>query len=140
MIKTKSIHEPKEEQDGTRLFIAISRPRWYGKINYDKWMKELAPSPDLLNSYKNATKPDKHTKPHKTDCDCLKCQKAWDDYEPKFRHEMQAREESQTAIHDLAQRVKSGETITLICWCKVTDKVQHCHRIIVKELIESIIK
>lgn len=135
MIKTKSIHEPKEEQDGTRLFIATSRPRWYGKINYDKWMKELAPSPDLLNSYKNATKPDK------TDCDCLKCKKAWKDYEPKFRHEMQERPESQTAIQDLAQRVKGGgEIITLICWCKVTDKVKHCHRIIVKELIESIIK
>jgi uncharacterized protein YeaO (DUF488 family) len=140
MIKTKSIHEPKEAQDGTRLLIATVRPRWYGKKkDYDEWIHELTPSSELLNSYKHHTKPDKHSKPDKTDCDCLRCQKAWDDYEPKFRHEMQ-REESQTVIHDLAQRVKSGETITLICWCKVTDKVKHCHRIIVKELIESQIK
>ena len=85
MIKTKSIHEPKEEEDWTRIFIATVRPRWYSKKNYDDWIHELAPSSDLLNSYKN------HTKPDKTDCDCLKCQKAWDDYEPKFRQEMQRR-------------------------------------------------
>ena len=134
MIKTKSFSDPIESDDGTRISIARTTSTRFKKYdNYNQERKELAPSWELLKDYK-----EKVAK-HKTDCDCLKCQKAWNDYEPKFRHEMQDREESQTVIHDLAQRVKSGETITLICWCKVTDKVQHCHRVIVKKLIEDLI-
>ena len=38
------------------------------------------------------------------------------------------------AIERLRQRVKNGETITLLCYCKPED---HCHRNIIKSLIEG---
>ncbi|TLX83789.1 MAG: DUF488 domain-containing protein [Thaumarchaeota archaeon] len=38
------------------------------------------------------------------------------------------------AIAELGQRSSSGETITLLCHC---GKGQHCHRYIIKSLIED---
>ena len=37
-------------------------------------------------------------------------------------------------IEELRQRVNNGETITLLCYCK---KGQHCHRDIIKSMIEG---
>ena len=37
-------------------------------------------------------------------------------------------------IEELRQRSKKGETITLLCYC---EKGKHCHRYIIKSLIEN---
>ena len=38
------------------------------------------------------------------------------------------------AIEALRRRVKKGETITLLCYCK---EGEHCHRDIIKSMIEE---
>jgi uncharacterized protein YeaO (DUF488 family) len=38
------------------------------------------------------------------------------------------------AIAELRQRSSSGETITLLCYCK---EGEHCHRFIIKSLLEN---
>jgi uncharacterized protein YeaO (DUF488 family) len=53
MIKTKSIYDPKEENDGIRILITRYWPRGIKKGHFDKWYKELSPSRDLLKRYKD---------------------------------------------------------------------------------------
>jgi uncharacterized protein YeaO (DUF488 family) len=53
MIKTKSIYDPKEENDGIRILITRYWPRGIKKDHFDNWHKELSPSRDLLKKYKN---------------------------------------------------------------------------------------
>ena len=131
MIKTKSFWdsvEPDEEDDGTRISIARKLPEKYTK--FDKEMKELAPSWGLLTQYKNMIAE------HKTDCPCADCEKAWRYYESMFRNEIKSRPYAHQAIETLAYECKTGDIITLICHCKVNEKVKHCHRILVKEMID----
>ena len=53
MIRTKSIYDPKEENDGIRILITRYWPRGIKKEYFDKWYKELSPSRDLLKIYKD---------------------------------------------------------------------------------------
>lgn len=52
MIRSKSIYDPKEEDDGIRILITRYWPRGIKKEYFDKWYKELSPSRDLLKRYK----------------------------------------------------------------------------------------
>lgn len=52
MIKTKSIYKPKDDSDGTRILITRFYPRGVRKDHFDEWVRELAPSVDLLKGYK----------------------------------------------------------------------------------------
>jgi uncharacterized protein YeaO (DUF488 family) len=53
MIRTKSIYDPKEKNDGIRILITRYWPRGIKKEHFDKWYKELSPSRDLLKQYKD---------------------------------------------------------------------------------------
>ena len=53
MIKTKSIYKPIEEEDGLRVLITRWYPRGVKREKYDIWVRELAPSAELLKRYKN---------------------------------------------------------------------------------------
>lgn len=108
MIKTKSILAKESVDDGTRICVM----RWVrGFYKYDKWIKDLAPSPALLKSYMKY--------------------KNWDLFEPSYKCEMK---DKQSLIRDLKERSDGGEIITLLCWEKTDDC---CHRRLLKELIEN---
>ncbi len=53
MIKTKSIYDQKEKSGGIRILITRYWPRGIKKDHFDRWIKELSPSIDLLKKYKN---------------------------------------------------------------------------------------
>lgn len=55
MIKTKSIYKPKDDSDGTRILITRFYPRGVRKEHFDEWVRELAPSAELLKGYKEGT-------------------------------------------------------------------------------------
>ena len=58
----------------------------------------------------------------------------WKRYEEEFFPQMKEIKAVE-AIEALRQRVKKkGETITLLCYCK---EGEHCHRDIIKSLIET---
>src|SRR4051812_6358185 len=97
---TKRWNDPPEPTDGTRMLVTRYRPRGLPKSEetWNAWMKEVAPSEDLVKAFygKGRTKI------------------PWAVYRTSYLREMRdpkAREK----IAELAQRAKSGEAITLLC-------------------------
>lgn len=83
------------------------------KAKIDEWHKELAPSKELLSDWNNG-------------------KVSWQEYEQRYSKEMDAQEK---IIKEIATRAKT-ETITLLCK-EETD--EHCHRRLLKRLIEEFI-
>ncbi len=111
MIKTKSLFAPVEEEDGTRIVVSGGIP---DNISFDEHHPELAPTKKLLYDYKY----------HGL---------SWEEYEKQFFWLMGGRR-AQEGIRELAERSRNGEIITLLCFEKNDD---HCHRRLVKQLIDS---
>lgn len=118
-IRTKRWNDPKEPGDGTRILITRFRPRALPKSEetWDIWMKELAPSAELLAAFQGKDRP----------------AIGWSTYRIGYVKEMRAQ---QAMINDLSQRVKGGESITLLC-ASTCIRENRCHRSILRELIES---
>ena len=98
--------------------ILITRGRPYPWVDYDEYQPILSPHLDTKNKW-FASK--------KTEAD-------WKRYEEEFFPQMKEIKAVE-AIEALRQRVKKkGETITLLCYCK---EGEHCHRDIIKSMIEE---
>jgi uncharacterized protein YeaO (DUF488 family) len=118
-IKTKRWNDPQEPDDGFRLLICRYRPRALKKADetWDAWCKDLGPSKELHADFYG-----KHGPPI-----------GLEKYRQQYLKEMKAQTEK---INELAHRVAAGETITLLCSSACTDP-DHCHRTLLKQLIEK---
>ncbi len=118
-VKTRRWDDPKGPADGFRLLVCRYRPRGLPKARetWDDWWKELGPSEAL------------HAAAYGKDGPPI----AWDEYERRYRAEMQ---EQEARIDALAARVRSGETVTLLCSSSCKDAAR-CHRTLLRELIEA---
>lgn len=118
-IRTKRWNDPAERDDGLRILVTRFRPRGLRKNRetWAEWRKQLAPSPTLLADF------------HGKDRPAL----SWDEYRPRYLQEMNVQVK---AIDELAQRVKAGETITLLCSSDCEDPA-FCHRTLLAELIST---
>jgi len=114
MISTKSIYQPKEESDGIRILITRFYPRGVKKDHFDCWVRELAPSPTLLQSYKQG-------------------ERTWEEFKIEFLTEMRDSIDSLEVIHALNQQ-NAVKNITLLCYER---DGMPCHRHIVKNIIEA---
>ncbi len=115
MIKTKSVYYDKvEEEDGVRILIMRHwcRPLSKEKAKIDEWLRELAPSRQLLEDWNN----------HRIH---------WPEYKRRYLEEMKGQKEN---IRKLTKRAKT-ETITLLCK-ELAD--EHCHRKLLKSLIDDL--
>jgi uncharacterized protein YeaO (DUF488 family) len=119
-IKTKRWNAPAESDDGLRILICRYRPRGLPKTEetWDVWMRNLGPSPDLLNAYfgKKGQAPI-----------------TLDEYRARYVAEMNAQRDE---IAELAARVDRGETVTLLC-SKSCIIPEACHRTMLAKLIEA---
>lgn len=118
-IKTKRWDDPRESDDGFRLLVCRYRPRGLRKEDetWDAWDPDLGPSTDLhAAAYGKGV---------------LKV--PWGTYRPRYLLEMR---KQKGRIEALADRVRGGETITLLC-SSSCDREARCHRSILKELIEA---
>ncbi|HYL72537.1 MAG TPA: DUF488 family protein [Candidatus Acidoferrum sp.] len=113
MIKTKSVFEPKSDDDGIRVLITRYYPRGVKKGHFDEWMRALAPSKELLKEYK-----DKKIE--------------WNEFEKQFLNQM-TNQDSETTIQTLASRARKNN-ITLLCYEK---NGHNCHRYLVHDLITN---
>lgn len=113
MIKTKSIYAPKKHGDGLRILITRYYPRGVKKGHFDKWMRELAPSKDLLKEYKDG-------------------QIDWKFFQSNFKKQMK-KNESLEIIEKLVN-ISKQKNITLLCYEKDGD---NCHRHILQNMISS---
>jgi uncharacterized protein YeaO (DUF488 family) len=118
-VRTKRWDEPKEPDDGFRVLVTRYRPRGLPKSEetWDVWMPNLGPSKELLAAFQGKGR-----------------QKLpWSSYRTTYLTEMRTHRE---AIDALADRVSSGETITLLCSSSCLDE-RRCHRSLLRDLIES---
>lgn len=118
-IKTGRWCNPREPDDGLRILITRYRPRGLPKAQetWDVWMRELAPSRELLADFQGKGG----------------VTLTLEAFRERYLDEMSAQRER---IQELADRVDRGETITLLC-SKACLIAQACHRTILAELIEA---
>jgi uncharacterized protein YeaO (DUF488 family) len=118
-VKTRRWNDPAEPDDGYRLLICRYRPRGVKREGepWDAWCPELGPSKEL-----HAAVYGKTGEPI-----------GWDEYARRFREEMEGRN---FFLDGFAERVRRGETITLLCASSCVDPAK-CHRSIVKEMLEA---
>ncbi|MDR4512327.1 MAG: DUF488 family protein [Nitrososphaeraceae archaeon] len=114
MIKTKSIYDSKEKNDGTRILITRYWPRGIKKDHFDRWIKELSPSTELLKQYKNK-KIDVQT------------------FEKLFLREIKT-SKSIKVCKEIANECIQGTNFTLLCYEK---EESICHRKFVKNICEK---
>jgi uncharacterized protein YeaO (DUF488 family) len=116
-VRTKRWDEPAEREDGSRILITRFRPRGLPKSQetWDQWQKDLAPSADLVKAYRHG---------HILN---------WSVYRAAYLKEMR---QKTAEIEELAGRVRSGETITLLCSSSCL-RESRCHRSLLKALIEE---
>ena len=121
-IRTRRWDDPPEEGDGLRLLVTRYRPRGIPKAEetWDEWWPELGPSKDL-----HAAVYGKGRMPI-----------GWDAYRARYLAEMKAQK---GRIKELAQRLKNGETLTLLC-SSACLRESRCHRSLLKVLIEEEMK
>ena len=119
MIKTKRFNDPVEDDDGYRLLITRYRPRGIRSEDetWDGWLPQLGPSKELHA--------DAYGKNGRTI--------TFDEYRVRYLKEMASQG---FLIDGLAARVKSGETLTLMCSSACVDP-ERCHRSVLKTLIEQ---
>jgi uncharacterized protein YeaO (DUF488 family) len=113
-VRTKSIFQPAERQDGYRILITRFYPRGVPRERFNEWAYGLSPSPELLFAYKEG----------RID---------WDTFAHEFvvqlGREAGCAEAIQT-LHELSQT----EDITLLCFEKDGNP---CHRHLVRDVVEN---
>lgn len=118
-IKTKRWCDPRRATDGFRLLICRYRPRGVRKEDetWDAWCSDLGPSRVLHADFYG-----KNGAPI-----------TWEEYCRRYLEEMASQEE---LIDELAELVREGKTITLLCSSACED-ASHCHRALLRDLIEA---
>jgi uncharacterized protein YeaO (DUF488 family) len=127
MVKTKSVHSPMERADGLRVLAARGRGRGLPADRFDVWMANLGPSEELRDAI-------------------LGGEISWSEYSRRYLKEL--REPSGVDLRNkriknhgqkftlrLLQHLAKRQTVTLLCHCAEEEK--HCHRHLLKALLEK---
>jgi uncharacterized protein YeaO (DUF488 family) len=129
MLKTKSVHSPIERtSDGIRILAARHRGRGLPASRYDVWMANLGPSEELLSLW-------------------LKEKITWSEFVRRYKAEMREstavdrknrtiKNHGQKFTLRLLKELSGRENLTILCHC--AEEETHCHRHILKKLIEAI--
>jgi uncharacterized protein YeaO (DUF488 family) len=127
-ITTKSLAEPIDHaRDGLRILASRFRGHRVAKAQYDVWMASLGPSDPLLAKFREGAF-------------------TWAQFRSQYRREMLqgfGYEEPNHTLRNCGQkftirllkRVAETQSVTLLCHCG--EEVEHCHRHVLKELIEA---
>ncbi|MDA4113704.1 MAG: DUF488 family protein [Thaumarchaeota archaeon] len=113
-LRTKSIYEPRGENDGTRVLVTRFYPRGVKRERFDRWTRELSPSRELLRAYRAK-------------------EKSWGVFRSEFIAELKKNPSSMAAIHALRSESRNG-TVTLLCYERPG---LPCHRYVVVELVKN---
>jgi len=118
-LRTKRWNDPIEPDDGYRLLVCRFRPRGVKREGepWDAWCPELAPSEAL------------HAEAYGKRGPVI----AWEDYERRYRAEM---DRQRWWIEGFAARLRTGETITLLCSSACVDEAR-CHRTLLRSILET---
>ena len=127
MIKTKSVHTSIEPEDGLRILAARGRGRGVPADRFDVWMANLGPSEEQREAI-------------------LEGRISWAEFSRRYakelleeggvdtRHE-RIKNHGQKFTLRLLQHLARKQTVTLLCHCAEAE--QHCHRHLLKALLEK---
>lgn len=128
MLRTKSIHSPIEpQQDGLRILATRLRGRGLPSDRYDVWMASLGPSETLLR-------------------DIQQNRITWAAFAREYGRELfldgpidarstTIKNHGQKFTLRLIKELAARGPVTLLCHCPEDER--HCHRHLLKKLIES---
>lgn len=111
-VKTKSIYDPPEPEDGVRVLITRYYPRGVKRDRFDRRIIALSPSRALLSSYRDR-------------------EKDWDEFSESFLSELRANPESLEAIQSL-HALSLAQEVTLLCYER---SGAPCHRYLVRDMV-----
>ena len=113
MIRTASVYDPPVENAGLRVLIMRYWPRGVRRERVDVWLKDAAPSTELLKAYTHGSM-------------------SWADFEAGYRAEIEHdRPQVLDQLRDLEQE---HGTLTLLCHERIPPH-EHCHRDTLKALL-----
>lgn len=131
MFKTKSVHtEIDPDKDGLRILATRGRGRGLPKERYDVWMANLGPSERLRNEYLAG----KISWPQFS----LRYGRELRDSETADRGNRQIKNHGQKFTLRLLQHLARSQTVTLLCHC--AEDENHCHRHLLKALLEGTVR
>lgn len=127
MIKSKSVHSRIEPGDGLRILAARGRGRGLPADRFDVWMANLGPSEELRDAILAGTI-------------------SWAEYSRRYVKELletggvdarnqRIKNHGQKFTLRLLQHLARNQTITLLCHC--AEDEQHCHRHLLKKVLEK---
>ena len=127
MLKTKSVHSPIEPGDGLRILVARGRGRGLPADRFDVWMANLGPSERLRDAI-------------------LANKISWEEYSRRYYKELQEtggvdarndriKNHGQKFTLRLLQHLAKKQNLTLLCHCAEDER--HCHRHLLKALLEK---
>ncbi|MCL5069192.1 MAG: DUF488 family protein [Thaumarchaeota archaeon] len=114
MILTKSIYDIESDDDGLRVLVTRFWPRGVKKDRISVWIRDLAPSAQLLKSYKDG-------------------RVSWPTFVGFFKNELQDNQNARETIEYLKVRARNS-SVTLLCY----EREGPCHRFVLKEMIEQL--
>jgi len=127
MFKTKSVHSPIEKSDGLRILAARGRGRGLPANRFDVWMANLGPSEKLRDAL-------------------LAAKVSWREFSSRYfkellepggidAHNKRIKNHGQKFTLRLLQHLAKKRTVTLLCHC--AEEERHCHRHLLKALLEK---
>jgi uncharacterized protein YeaO (DUF488 family) len=128
MFKTKSVYTKIEpRRDGLRILAARGRGRGLPANRFDVWMANLGPSEELRDAI-------------------LAGKISWREYSRRYLKELREpggvdqrnkriKNHGQKFTLRLLQHLAKGRTVTLLCHC--AEDESHCHRHLLKALLEG---
>ena len=117
MIREASIYDRKIAFDtpGHRVLVMRIWPRGVRRDAADTWLKDAAPSRELLDAYHDGL--------------------AWPEFENRYRDEILR--ERPHVLEDLRRLEREHEIVWLLCNERIPPET-HCHRQVLKELLEAV--
>jgi uncharacterized protein YeaO (DUF488 family) len=109
-IQTKRAYDPPALDEGLRLLVMRYWPRGVKKERFDRWVREVSPSPGLIKKWRSG-------------------RLSWKEFEKAYLGEMKA-ETAAAKVGDLRALAREGP-VTLFCGCP--DEAR-CHRSLLKRL------
>ena len=120
MIETKSIYyDSIEPEDGYRLLVMRYWPRGVRKTRIDGWIKELAPSKELLSQLRDE-------------------QVDWPEFSTRYWQEIRTRDSDLGLFAEVKKLESEHDTVILICHEDLSKPGVHCHRELLKEMLETV--
>jgi uncharacterized protein YeaO (DUF488 family) len=116
MIRTASVYDEYEPASaGMRVLVMRYWPRGVRRDRVDLWLKEAAPSAQLVNAYTHQGI-------------------GWAEFEQRYRSEIL--DQRPEILHQLRQLERERGTLVLLCHERIPPH-EHCHREVLAELVRT---